>query len=66
VVTLDEYLDILEKKIIDKENVKEIKESKRKEREGKQKRRIINEGIIVDRTKERSREKHEKVEFIES
>jgi hypothetical protein len=66
VVTLDEYLDILERKIIEKENVKEIKESKRKEREGKQKRRIINEGIIVDRAKERSREKDEKVEFIES
>ncbi len=65
-VTLDEYLDILERKIIEKENVKEIKESKRKEREGKQKRRIINEGIIVDRAKERSREKDEKVEFIES
>jgi hypothetical protein len=66
VVTLDEYLDILQRKIIEKENVEEIKESKRKEREGKKNRRIIDEGIIVDRTKQRSREKHAKVEFIES
>ncbi len=65
-VTLDEYLDILQRKIIEKENVEEIKESKCKEKEGKQSRTIIDEGIIVDRTKQRSREKHAKVEFIES
>ncbi len=59
-------MDILQRKIIEKENVEEIKESKRKEREGKKNRRIIDEGIIVDRTKQRSREKHAKVEFIES
>ncbi len=50
-VTLDEYLDILQRKIIAKKNVEEIKESKRKEREEKQNRRIIHEGIIVDQAK---------------
>jgi len=59
-------LDILQTKIITKENVVKIMESKHREREGKQNRRIIEEGIIVDQTKERSREKHAKVEFIES
>jgi ATP:corrinoid adenosyltransferase len=48
VVTLDEYLDILRMKIIPKENVEEIKESKREEREKKQNRRIIDEGITID------------------
>jgi hypothetical protein len=48
VVTLDEYLDILQRKIILKENVEEIMESKCQEREEKQNRRIIDEGIIVD------------------
>ncbi len=59
-------LDILQTKIITKEIVTKIMESKCSEREGKQNRRIINEGIIVDRTKQRLREKHGKVEFIES
>jgi hypothetical protein len=45
---LDEYLDILQRKIIEKENAEEIKESKRKERKDKQNRTIIDEGIIVD------------------
>jgi len=48
VFTLDEYLDILQRKIIEKENEEEIKESKCKERKEKQNRRIIDEGIIVD------------------
>jgi len=48
VVTLDEYLDTLQRKIIEKENVEEIRESKCKEREEKQNKKIINEGIIVD------------------
>ncbi len=65
-VTLDEYLDILQREIIAKENVAEMTESKGKEREEKQNRRIIDEGIIVDRAKQRSRDKHAKVEFIES
>jgi len=43
-----------------------IMESKCREREGKPNWRIIDEGIIVDRTKQRSRKKHAKVEFIES
>jgi len=59
-------LDILQTKIITKENVAKIVESKCKEREGKLNRRIIDERIIVDRTKHKSREKHAKVEFIES
>jgi len=48
VVTLDEYLDIVQRKIITKKNVEEINESKRKEKEEKQNRTIIDEGIIVD------------------
>ncbi len=44
-VTLDEYLDILQRKIIEKENVEEIKESKCKEREKKGNRKIIDEGL---------------------
>ncbi len=59
-------LDILHTKKITKENVAEIMESKRREREGKPNWRIINEGIIVDQTKQKSRKKHAKVEFIES
>ncbi len=65
-VTLDEYLDILQRKIIAKANEMEIMESKCKEKEEKKNRRIIDEGIIVDPTKQRSRDKHAKVEFIES
>jgi hypothetical protein len=56
----------LHTKKITKENVAEIMESKRREREGKPNWRIINEGIIVDQTKQKSRKKHAKVEFIES
>jgi hypothetical protein len=41
VVTLDEYLDILQRKIIAKKNGEEIKESKRKKKEEKQNRTII-------------------------
>ncbi len=41
-------MDILQRKIIEKENAEEIKESKRKERKDKQNRTIIDEGIIVD------------------
>jgi hypothetical protein len=63
---LDEYLDILQRKIVEKENVEEIKQTKRAKREGKQNRRIIHEGILVDRSKQRSIDKHAKVEFIES
>ncbi len=59
-------LDILQTKIITKETITKIMESKRREKEGKQNRRIIDEGIIVDETKQRSREKHAKVEFIKS
>jgi hypothetical protein len=59
-------LDILQTKIITKEIVTKIMESKCREREAKQNRKIIDEGIIVDLTKQRSREKHAKVEVIES
>jgi len=43
-----------------------MKESKCKGREGKQNMTIIDEGILVDRTKQRSRKKHANVEFIKS
>jgi hypothetical protein len=59
-------LDILQTKIITKEIVTKMMESKCRESEGKQNWKIIDEGIIIDRTKQRSREKHAKVEFIES
>jgi len=45
VVTLDEYLNILQRKIIAKENVVKIIESKHKEREEKQNKTIIHEGL---------------------
>jgi len=59
-------LDILQRKIIIKENVEEIKDSKHQEREEKQNKRIIDEGITLDRTQQKSKDKHAKVEFIES
>jgi len=45
---VDEYLNILQRKIIEKENVEESTESKSKEGEEKKNWRIIDEGIPID------------------
>jgi len=48
VLIVDEYLNILQRRRIEKENVEENKESKSKEREEKQNWRITDEGIPID------------------
>jgi hypothetical protein len=48
VFIVDEYLNILQRRRIEKENVEESKESKSKEGEEKQNWRITDEGIPID------------------
>jgi hypothetical protein len=50
VVTSYEYLDILWRKAIEKEIVKEIVEAKRKEREVKQNRKVVDAQTTIKRT----------------
>ncbi len=49
-VTSYEYLDILWRKAIEKEIVEEIVETKRKEREAKQNRKVVDAQITIKRT----------------
>jgi len=48
VVISNEYMDILGRKAIKKEHVKEIRESKPKEREEKENKMIVDKRIIID------------------
>jgi hypothetical protein len=55
VVTLDEYLNILQRKVIEKETTNEIRESKCIKKEEKHNRKIVNKGTITNRIESRSR-----------
>jgi hypothetical protein len=57
VVTLDEYLNILQRKIIEKETTNEVSESKCINKEEKHNRKIVNEGTTTNQIEQRSREK---------
>jgi hypothetical protein len=48
VVTLDEYLNILQRKVIEKETKNEIKESKCIKKEEKHNRKIVNKGTTTN------------------